>query len=55
MTRLDSHQPLRAAGRFADYVFVSPGVDVRAFRVPLDEVSDHAPLMLEFSRSGSLS
>ncbi len=34
--------------RFADYVFVSPGVDVRAFRVLPDEVSDHAPLMLEF-------
>ena len=34
--------------RFADYVFVSPGVDVSAFRVLPDEVSDHAPLMLEF-------
>jgi endonuclease/exonuclease/phosphatase family metal-dependent hydrolase len=34
--------------RFADYVFVSRGVDVRAFRVLPDEVSDHAPLMLEF-------
>jgi endonuclease/exonuclease/phosphatase family metal-dependent hydrolase len=34
--------------RVADYVFVSPGVDVRAFRVLPDEVSDHAPLMLEF-------
>ena len=34
--------------RFADYVFVSPGVDVSAFRALPDEVSDHAPLMLEF-------
>ena len=35
--------------RFADYVFVSPGVEVREFRVLPDEVSDHAPLMLEFA------
>ena len=42
--------------RFADYVFVSPGVDVRAFRVLPDEVSDHAPLMLEFApKSRALS
>jgi endonuclease/exonuclease/phosphatase family metal-dependent hydrolase len=41
--------------RFADYVFVSPGVDVFAFRVLRDEVSDHAPLMLQFGLSGALS
>jgi len=41
--------------RFADYVFVSPGVDVFAFRVLRDEVSDHAPLMLRFGLSGALS
>lgn len=35
--------------RFADYVFVSEGIAVRAFRVLPDEVSDHAPLMLEFA------
>ena len=34
--------------RFADYAFVSPGVEVRDFRVLPDEVSDHAPLMLDF-------
>lgn len=34
--------------RFADYAFVSPGIDVCAFRVMPDEVSDHAPLVLEF-------
>ncbi len=34
--------------QFADYVFVSDGVDVRDFRVLPDEVSDHAPLLLEF-------
>ena len=35
--------------RFADYVFVSEGVEVLAFRVLPDEVSDHAPLQLEFA------
>jgi endonuclease/exonuclease/phosphatase family metal-dependent hydrolase len=35
--------------RFADYIFVSPGVTVSDFRVLPDEVSDHAPLMLEFA------
>jgi endonuclease/exonuclease/phosphatase family metal-dependent hydrolase len=34
--------------KFADYVFVSPVVDVRGFRALPDEVSDHVPLMLEF-------
>jgi endonuclease/exonuclease/phosphatase family metal-dependent hydrolase len=35
--------------KFADYVFVSDGVKVRDFRVLPDEVSDHAPLLLEFA------
>jgi len=35
--------------RFADYILVSDGVDVRDFRVLPDEVSDHAPLLLEFA------
>jgi endonuclease/exonuclease/phosphatase family metal-dependent hydrolase len=35
--------------RFGDYVFLSAGVDARAFRVLPDEVSDHAPLTLEFA------
>ncbi len=34
---------------FADYVFVPPGVDVLDFKVLSDEVSDHAPLFLEFT------
>jgi endonuclease/exonuclease/phosphatase family metal-dependent hydrolase len=34
--------------RFADYILVSDGIDVRDFRVLPDEVSDHAPLLLEF-------
>lgn len=33
--------------KFADYVFVSKGVRVEDFRVLPDEVSDHAPLLLE--------
>jgi endonuclease/exonuclease/phosphatase family metal-dependent hydrolase len=34
--------------KFADYVLVSEGVQVRDFRVLPDVVSDHAPLTLEF-------
>lgn len=34
-------------GKFADYCFVSPEVDVKDFRVLPDVVSDHAPLLLE--------
>jgi len=35
--------------KFCDYVLVSPGIHVKDFRVLPDEVSDHAPLFLEFS------
>ncbi len=34
-------------GKFADYIFVSPGVQVAAFKILPDEVSDHAALYLE--------
>jgi len=34
--------------QFADYVFISDGIIVYDFRVLSDEVSDHAPLLLEF-------
>jgi exonuclease III len=34
--------------KFADYVFVSKGIDVIDFKVLPDEVSDHAPLLLDF-------
>ena len=34
-------------GRFADYAFVAKGVDVKKFSVLPDEVSDHAPLLIE--------
>lgn len=33
--------------KFADYIFVSGGIDVVDFKVLPDEVSDHAPLILE--------
>ncbi len=35
--------------KFADYAFVSEGVDVKKFKVLPDEVSDHSPLYLEFT------
>lgn len=34
--------------RFADYMFVSDGIEVADFAVLPDEVSDHAPLFLEW-------
>ena len=36
---------------YADYVFVTPGIEVNAFSVLDAVVSDHAPLYLEFSVS----
>ena len=33
--------------KFADYVFVSNGIDVIDFKVLPDEISDHTPLLLE--------
>ncbi|MEX2514613.1 MAG: endonuclease/exonuclease/phosphatase family protein [Candidatus Paceibacterota bacterium] len=35
--------------RFADYILVSDGVQVNDFKVLPDEVSDHAPLYLDFA------
>lgn len=37
------------ANRFADYVLISPDINVRDFRVLDIPVSDHLPLLLEFS------
>lgn len=34
---------------FADYIFVSPEIRVKSFEVPYNEVSDHLPMVLEFS------
>ncbi|MBA3733070.1 endonuclease/exonuclease/phosphatase family protein [Patescibacteria group bacterium] len=35
--------------KFADYVFTSPDIIVNKFEVMIDEVSDHSPLLLDFS------
>lgn len=35
--------------KFADYTFVSKGINVKNFKVPSMEISDHLPLILEFS------
>lgn len=34
--------------RFADFIFLSPDVEEKDFRVLPDEVSDHSPLFVEF-------
>jgi endonuclease/exonuclease/phosphatase family metal-dependent hydrolase len=34
--------------KFADYIFTSPEINVKRFEVMKDEVSDHAPLLLDF-------
>lgn len=34
--------------KFADYVLIGPGIQVTNFEVLPDEVSDHAPLRIEF-------
>lgn len=34
--------------KFADYVFVSKGINVLDFQVPNFEISDHLPMLLEF-------
>ena len=33
----------------ADYAFASPNVQIGDFKVPMNEISDHLPLILEFS------
>ena len=35
--------------KFADYIFTSPEITVKAFEVLKDEVSDHSPLLLDFA------
>jgi endonuclease/exonuclease/phosphatase family metal-dependent hydrolase len=36
-------------GRFADYAFISEGIQLKSFEVLPDEVSDHAPLLIEIA------
>lgn len=35
--------------KFADYTFVSKDVELKSFEVPKTEISDHLPMILEFS------
>jgi endonuclease/exonuclease/phosphatase family metal-dependent hydrolase len=37
------------AEKYADYIFTSPEIKVLKFEVLKDEVSDHAPLLIEFT------
>jgi len=41
-----SHYPKEE--KFADYIFISPEIKVKTFKVLQDEVSDHLPLLVEF-------
>ena len=34
--------------KFADYAFVSPGIEVADFKILPDEMSDHVPMYTEF-------
>lgn len=36
-------------GKFADYILISPEIQVEKFEVLQEEVSDHLPLLLEFN------
>lgn len=35
--------------KFADYTFISPDINAQDFRVPTAEISDHLPMILDFS------
>lgn len=35
--------------KYADYTFISKGIKVQSFKVPKLEISDHLPMILEFS------
>jgi hypothetical protein len=48
ITSTRSHYYPKEYPKFADYCFVSPGVNVKDFKVLQDVVSDHLPLYLEF-------
>lgn len=48
-SRLSPHFGKPDFQKFADYTFVSPDVSVKSFSVPDVEVSDHLPMILEFS------
>lgn len=47
-TRSPLYRHYKTGLRFADYVLVSPDVNVRDFKVSDVEISDHLPMILEF-------
>jgi endonuclease/exonuclease/phosphatase family metal-dependent hydrolase len=47
-TRTELYRRFATGPKFADYIFVSPDVRVREFKVLEDVVSDHSPLYLDF-------
>ncbi|MBI4036249.1 endonuclease/exonuclease/phosphatase family protein [Candidatus Daviesbacteria bacterium] len=48
-SKLNPHYNKADDQKFADYTFVSEDIKVRDFEVPNIEVSDHLPMILEFS------
>jgi len=46
-TRTSLYTRHEISGKFADYIFLSPSIKVKDFKVLPDEVSDHTALFLE--------
>ena len=44
-----THHYKKTSERYADYILVSGGIKVKTFEVPEIIVSDHLPMILEFS------
>lgn len=49
-TRTSLYTRAETSGSFADYIFASPDIQIIDFKVLPDEVSDHAPLLLEIKK-----
>lgn len=48
-TRTELYRKFIGGPKFADYIFSSPEVQVKDFRVLPDVVSDHSPLLVDFN------
>lgn len=48
-TTRNKFSPKFQENKFADYIFVSNGIKVKDFQVPNVNISDHLPMILEFS------
>lgn len=46
-TRSDLY-PRKAEMPLADYCFVTPDININSFEIPISDISDHLPLILEF-------